>query len=321
MEERGWGWTATEIRQAQFIEWLVPQSSSATYVSVKPFYDAQPGQEALTAAVIHDELWELDRRSLIDFAPGLGGIEHYDVLATAQGRRLAEELQSRRADKRQRKTACRDAMVDWLYARDATTPLAQPVRDHMLNDPRWGTWLAEPFSADDLDAASAWLYRQHLVDGITVDQCEGPVRLYLTDAGVACAEEFGSDTARYVAAQRPAAGPVGSNTVTIHGPASGVIVGSLGITQHAGDVVQSAGVDVAALARFAETVAQALPALALAPGDQQVAKTLTGQIIRAASEPQPNHPRLRALGRSLRAILEGAAGNALAAGLLALWHP
>ena len=113
MEERGWGWTATEIRQVRFIEWLVPQSSSATYVSVKPFYDGQPGQDALTAVVVHDELWELDRRSLIDFKPGLGGIDQYDALATAQGRRLAEELQSRRADKRERKTACRDAMVDW----------------------------------------------------------------------------------------------------------------------------------------------------------------------------------------------------------------
>jgi hypothetical protein len=43
MQERGWGSSATEIRQAQLIEWLVPQSSSATYVSVKPPYDAQPG--------------------------------------------------------------------------------------------------------------------------------------------------------------------------------------------------------------------------------------------------------------------------------------
>ena len=140
-------------------------------------------------------------------------------------------------------------------------------------------------------------------------------------ATAACAEEFGSDTTRYVAAQRPATDPAGSNTVTIHGPASGLIVGSHGITQYAGHAVQSAGVDVAALARFAETVAQALPALALASGDQRAAETLTGQIIRAASEPEPNRPRLRALGRSLRAILEGAAGNALAAGLLALWHP
>ena len=212
-------------------------------------------------------------------------------------------------------------MVDWLYARDATSPLVQPARDRMLADPRWGTWLAEPFSADDLDAAAARLHRQHLVEGITVAQCEGPVRLYLTDAGVTCAEEFGSDTARYIAAQHPSADPAGSMMVTIHGPASGVIVGSHGVTQHAGDAVESAGVDVAALARFAETVAQALPALALVPVDQQAAKILTGQIIRAGSEPEPDHPKLRTLGRSLRAILEGAAGNALASGLLALWHP
>lgn len=321
MKERGWGWTATQIRQARFIEWLAPQSASSTYVPVKPFYDAQIDKDALTAAVVHDELQDLDQRSLIDFAPGLGGIEAYDALATAQGRRFTEELQSLRADKRQRRAACRDAMVDWLYAREATSPLTQPVRDQMLDDPRWGTWLAQPFSPDDLDAASAWLHRQHLVEGITVDQWEGPVRLYLTDTGVTCVEEFGSDTVRYVAAQRPAAGLPGSNVVTIHGPASGVIVGSRGVTQQAGDAIQSSGVDVAALVTFAETVAQALPVLALSPGEQDAAQVLTGQIVEEASRPASDHSRLRALGGSLRTILEGAAGNALAAMLLGLWHP
>ena len=201
-------------------------------------------------------------------------------------------------------------MVDWLYAQDAISPPgpARP-RPDARRSPPWhlagGAVLSGGPRCCRRLAAQAAPGRR-----VSVDQCVGPVRLYLTDMGVACAEEFGSDTARYVAAQRPAVGPAGANTVTIHGPASGVIVGSHGITQHAGDVVQSASVDVAVLARFAETVAQALPALALAPGDQQAAETLTGQIIRAASEPEPNHPRLRALGRSLRAILEGAAGNA-----------
>jgi hypothetical protein len=72
----------------------------------------------------------------------------------------------------------------------------------MLADPRYGTWLAEPFLEADLDAAAAWLHRQRLIDGMTVDESQGPVRLYLTDAGVACAEEFCSDTARFVAARR-----------------------------------------------------------------------------------------------------------------------
>lgn len=139
MEDRGWGWTASEIRRVRFIEWLAPQSSSATYVPVKPFYDSQPDQGSFTAAVVYDELRELDQRSLIDFARGLGGVDAYDALATAKGRRLAEEVHARRADKRQRKAACRDAMVDWLYTRDATSPLTQPAREQMLDDPRWGT--------------------------------------------------------------------------------------------------------------------------------------------------------------------------------------
>lgn len=321
MGDRGWGWTASQIRQARLVEWLVPQSSSATYMPVKPFYDAQPDKDALTAAVVHDELRELERRSLIDLAAGLGGIEAFDALPTAQGRRFVEELQSRRADKRQRKDACRDAMIDWLYAQDAVSSLKQPVRDWMLDDPRRGIWLAEPFSAEDLDAAAAWLHRHLLVEGITVSGCEGPVRLYLTDAGVECAEQFGSDAAQYVVAQRASAPVAGSNTVTIQAPVSGLVVGSNGVTQHTGDAVQSGGADVNALAKFAETVAQALPALALAPEEQQAAQVLTGEIVKAASEPKPDHPRLKALGCTLRTILEGAAGNVLATVLLGLWHP
>jgi hypothetical protein len=203
MGERGWGWTASKIRQVQFIEWLVPLSSSATFAPVKPFYDAQHDSAALTIQVVHDELRELERQSLIYLAAGLGGIEGFDALATAQGRRLAEEIQARRADNRLRRAACRDAMVDWLSSQDASSLLRQPARDQILADPRYGTWLAEPFSEADLDATAAWLHRHGLVDGITVEECEGPVRLYLTDAGVACAEEFCSDTARFVAAQRP----------------------------------------------------------------------------------------------------------------------
>lgn len=212
MDERGWGWTASQIRQIRLVEWIVPQSADI-YVPVKPFYDEQAGQDALTLPVVHGELHDLARRSLIDLAAGIGGIESYDALATPQARRLVEDLQARRADKRLRKAACRDAMVDWLYSRDAVSPMTQPARDEMLSDLRWGVWLAEPFSADDLDAAAAWLHRHGLVKGIMVDQCDGPVRLYLTDEGVVCVEQFGSDTSRYVDMQQR--GPGSAPTVQI----------------------------------------------------------------------------------------------------------
>jgi hypothetical protein len=203
MEDRGWGWTVSKIRQANFLDWLVLQPSSDTYVSVKPFYDAQPDQEAVILQVVHDELQDLEQQSVIDLAAGIGNIESYDARATARGRRLSEERRALRADKRLRRAACRDAMVDWLYARDATSALAQAGRDEMLADPRRGTWLAEPFSASDLDTAAAWLSRYHLAGGVMADQDDGPVRIYLTDAGVTCAEEFDSDTTRFIAAERP----------------------------------------------------------------------------------------------------------------------
>lgn len=224
MDERGWGWTASEIRRAQLIEWIVPQSG-VEYVPVGPFYEGLPDQGANTFEVAYSDLKELESRSLIDLAAGLGGIEGLDVLVTPQGRDLAEQLQTARSDNRRRRTACRDAMVDWLYARDTTSakPQEWPDRDAMLADPQRGMWFAEPFSADDLGAAAAWLQRKGLVDGISPEECEGPVRLYLMDEGVSCAEDFGSDTRRYLEAQRQ--GPGSGTSITFGGSNYGQVAG------------------------------------------------------------------------------------------------
>ena len=67
---------------------------------------------------MRDDLKDLERRSLIDLAAGLGGIESYDALATPDARRLVEDLQARRSDKRLLRAVCRDAMVAWLYSQD-----------------------------------------------------------------------------------------------------------------------------------------------------------------------------------------------------------
>jgi hypothetical protein len=62
-------------------------------------------------------------------------------VGAAQGvRDLAEELRNTRADKRQRKTACRDAMVDWLYSEDVTIAAETLVWNAVLDDPPHGLW-------------------------------------------------------------------------------------------------------------------------------------------------------------------------------------
>jgi hypothetical protein len=57
----------------------------------------------------------------------------------------------------------------------------------------------------------------------TVGEAEGPVRLYLTDAGVTCAERFGSDVDRYVQAQQKQGG--GNFSMTVAGDNYGQMAG------------------------------------------------------------------------------------------------
>jgi hypothetical protein len=218
MSERGWGWTRAEIRQVHLAEWLARQSADQ-YISVVEFYDALPDQSMNNWDAAHSDLKSLEERGMISLSVAMGGIRGLHVSPGQGVRDLAEELKAVRANKRMRKAACRDAMVDWLHSLDATSELEMPVRDAMLDDPRHGIWFGEPFTADDLDEAAAWLERQGLVKGISVAGARGPVRLYLTDAGVTCAEDFDSYAARYLDAQSrgPRSGPI-LNIGTNSGP-------------------------------------------------------------------------------------------------------
>lgn len=216
MNERGWGLTSSEVRQLRLAEWIDRQQPD-TYFSVEAFYDSLADQSANNWDAAHSDLKYLEKRGLIKLSVAMGGISAMHVGAAQGVRDLAEELRSTRADKRQRKTACRDAMVDWLYSQDATTAAENLVRNAMLDDPRHGLWWGEPFAAKDLDDAAAWLKRNGMVDGPTFEEEEGPARLYLIDGGVTCVEDFGGDTGAYMDAQRrdPKSGPtlhIGTNS-------------------------------------------------------------------------------------------------------------
>jgi hypothetical protein len=164
MDERGWGWTASEIRQVQLIQWLIAESAGqwTVYVPVKPFYDSLPDQAMNSDHVARGDLEALGRQGLVDVAAGLGGMESLDALPTDAAHSWVEKLRATRANKQLRRAACRDAMVDWLYSRDAVSSQVLPARDEMLDDPGRGMWLGHPFSEADLDEAAAWLHRQGL---------------------------------------------------------------------------------------------------------------------------------------------------------------
>jgi hypothetical protein len=201
MNDRGWGWIASEIRRVKLLEWIADESAKYPEQSakIKVFYDARTDQSENDGATAFGELAFLDDAGLVrsDFGAGIGSIEIIGAWLEPRGSDHLERLHAQRAHKGQRRTACRDAIVAWLYAADATIVERMVLRERIHQDPAHGVWLAAPFTPADLAEAAAWLYDQKFVDGLVHDQDPGPVRLHLTGAGIACAEQFDTDTRRY----------------------------------------------------------------------------------------------------------------------------
>ncbi|WP_436640503.1 hypothetical protein [Actinomadura kijaniata] len=78
--------------------------------------------------------------------------------------------------------------------------------------------------------------------------------------------------------------------------------------------------DAARLAEFAREVRRALPELDLPEERRAEIAFLVDRILAPAGE-RPDHQRVRALGRSLRAVLEGSTAGVLSSVLLAGWTP
>ena len=55
---RGWSWTASEIRRVQLLEWVAEESAEhpERYVEVKAFYDVRPDQSENDIGLASDDL-------------------------------------------------------------------------------------------------------------------------------------------------------------------------------------------------------------------------------------------------------------------------
>ena len=140
MDERGWGWTASENRRAQLVEWIVRQSrewGDGVYAPLDRFYGSLPDQSMNTYEIALDDVNSLEARSLLDLANSFGGLpsSRWRAQSTPAGRAFADDLQAARSNKQRRRSACRDAMVDWLYSRDAVSPPGVDPRQDAARSP------------------------------------------------------------------------------------------------------------------------------------------------------------------------------------------
>ena len=135
MDERGWGWPASETRRAQLVEWIVSRSAGQpdnAYLYISEFYEALPDQNMNTYVIALGDVNDLESRSLLELGNSYGSVTSLIVLVTPAARTFAEDLRTARRSKQRRRSACRDAMVNWLYSFDVTSPPGL-VRDKMLS--------------------------------------------------------------------------------------------------------------------------------------------------------------------------------------------
>jgi hypothetical protein len=213
--ERGWDMTAEQVRQVRLLLWLAAQEGDGLYTLDELYAGNDEAELALRDATA------LADRGLVDTQVGLARGEDLagiKVRILPAGRVDADEIRSRQQNRAGRHRGCREALVSWLYEVDAIGPMRSRIWEDFWSDPR-GTYLGDGFTVQEVDRAAGWLRRNGLIDGVMVDQFEGPVRAYLTDHGVRCVENFGGDVHRYVERMEqqppsPGAGPTFNVTAT-----------------------------------------------------------------------------------------------------------
>ncbi len=199
-----------QTRQLRLLVWLADQGDG-----IYPLDEVYAGDEE--AALARRDVNALGAPGLV--RPSLGGgpsLGAVQASITPAGRARAGEVKARQQDRSGRQWACRSALVSWLFDVDAVESMTSSKiwEEFFLNDR--STYYGDKFTDEEVDRAAAWLYRNGLIDGVTVAEFDGPVRSYLTNKGVRCAERFDSDVRRYLDAMEQPRQPQGGPTFNVN---------------------------------------------------------------------------------------------------------
>ncbi|MEW2539311.1 hypothetical protein [Micromonospora chalcea] len=265
--------------------WLHHPGSVPSVIELVRRSDAQDRVPLIEpyADVVVDELAE---RGLLNESTRLGGGSALAraVWLSEAGRREAVVRLDRRRDNLARRSACRDAVLRWVYERDAngeSTEIAE-----IATSP-YGWFSGELYSAADLVEAVRFLRERRLLGGID----EAPT---IEPAGAECVEQYGG-VVEYLNR-----GDGAGVNVTILGDNSGQLaVANRDVAQNQTNMNQ-----VEALSIFAKALrefGQLLPT-EQQPEYEEVATALE----REAGKAEPNKGWVKSLIDRAKGLLEGA---------------
>jgi hypothetical protein len=235
----------------------------------------------------------------------------WEFALTAAGLQRVEECIVRYTSA-ERTAELRKALLAWTYSY-AKHPHSVGF-EHFLRDPSSAVG-GIVSTAIDVSRAARWLARRKYIGFYEVAPSPGNFpkgEITLLERGLYCVELYNGDP--WVMSDSERRGD-DRRTYTFNG--DNVVVDSSNFTQ----VSNKQMVDVESLRDFAEAVLHQLPRLGVDADRVELAEQTATEIIELADQSEPSHSKLRALGRTLRAIVEGAAGNVLASVLLGMWHP
>lgn len=209
-------------------------------------------------AHVDDIQQDLESRGFITLVKVLAGPWAYSLRLTAAGRRQATHARAQRTSPAARKTACRTALLLWLYDQDEASPDSMPVVGNFFQNPL-SFFYGYQFEISDVDRAANWLAECDFIRKIAAWGYDA-LRAQITNKGSDFVE---IDNANYGAYQRRHQ-MGGGNTINFHGNNSGQIGQAVhgNVTQ-----TQNQGVDVEKLIGVLAGVREALPMLKLEPAD------------------------------------------------------
>lgn len=295
-----WMLTKDELRQMRLMVWLVEEAEGDVPDPSGYYKD--------------DELYGLARKDLLSLEArgwvrpwfsGGGALTSLSVAVESAGRSAAGTLRQTWNDRGKRRLAARTALVAWLYDQDATETMSAAVSLQGIHVSPYAAFYGDLFSVEEIDRASAWLKRHELIDGVPVAEADGPVRAYLTDAGVRCAEHFASDATAYVEAQRSQQTGQGQTVWNVNGQVQ------YATGDHSQQVI-NVGHTAEDLAVALRGLAEVVTTLGLAVQDDDLDALAEEAARDLASEQPTGEPAKRLLDR-LRSVTARAGDTALTA--------
>lgn len=302
-------------RRVAVLDWIAANGGSVGSITDlgSLFDDAADHEAKMTLAA---DLRDFERRGWLQLQEALafGG---WSCALTTRGAELIDDLRRRRGDPVARRKAARDALLRWLYEQKVSGtewPSLPNMRNSLL-----AYYYGEPFSAEEIDQAGAWLKTRGYIKGDGSAQTDGPVRPAVTAKGedlVEAGRSVGDVERPSPASDSPLA--VGlhptSTVVQITGSNNVVQAGSPGATQSAALTDEHRH----AVLQVADALEGALSSLGLDESMTQEARAVASDLRTLTAEPAPDRNAIRGMLKKVSDVALAGTGTAVGSAIAAL---